>query len=79
MLPFALISSRVVPAPTFEAWRGPTRAPTSAMMDEPEAISLWLLPSGPDQVGDYLVRPTPAAHMGEDPGARKFAAHRCLH
>jgi len=31
--------------------------------ERPEAISLWLLPSGPDQVGDYLVRPTPEAHM----------------
>ena len=36
---------------------------------------MWLLPSGSDQVGDDLVRPTPAAHMGEDLGARKFAAY----
>src|SRR6185503_20640846 len=33
--------------------------------ERPEAISLWLLPSGPDQVGDGLVRPTPGAHMGK--------------
>ena len=31
--------------------------------ERPETKSLWLLPSGPDQVGDSLVRPTPAAHM----------------
>jgi hypothetical protein len=32
--------------------------------ERPETKSLWLLPSGSDQVGDSLVRPTPAAHMG---------------
>src|SRR5688500_1090068 len=31
--------------------------------ERPEAKSLWLLPSGPDQVGDCSVRPTPGAHM----------------
>ena len=43
--------------------------------ERPETKSLWLLPSGSDQVGDSLVRPTPAAHMGEDLGTRKFAAY----
>ena len=42
--------------------------------ERPETKSLWLLPSGPDQVGDSLVRPTPAAHMGEVPVSRKFTA-----
>ena len=40
--------------------------------ERPEAISLWLLPSGPDQVGDGLVRPTPGAHMGKAGHGRKF-------
>ncbi len=33
--------------------------------ERPEAKSLWLLPSGSDQVGDDHVRPTPARHMAE--------------
>ena len=40
--------------------------------ERPEAKSLWLLPSGPDQVGDSLVRPTPGAHMGNARPRRKF-------
>ena len=31
---------------------------------DPQRISLWLLPSGPDQVGDGYVRPTPDARYG---------------
>jgi len=31
--------------------------------ERPGAKSLWLLPSGPDQVGDNAVRPTPAVDM----------------
>src|SRR5687768_13853454 len=31
--------------------------------ERPGTKSLWLLPSGSDQVGDSTVRPTPAAHM----------------
>src|SRR3546814_11143789 len=33
--------------------------------------SLWLLPSGPDQVGEYYVRPTPVRHMGDLMAGRK--------
>ena len=31
--------------------------------ERPGTKSLWLLPSGPDQVGDSPVRPAPARHM----------------
>ena len=37
----------------------------------PGAKSLWLLPSGSDQVGDDPVRPTPAAHMAGSDGMIK--------
>ena len=37
----------------------------------PVAESLWLLPSGSDQVGDDHVRPTPAAHMAGSGGMIK--------
>ena len=47
--------------------------------ERPETKSLWLLPSGSDQVGDSLVRPTPAAHMGEDLGTRKLPHISALH
>jgi hypothetical protein len=40
--------------------------------ERPEAKSLWLLPSGPDQIGDGLARPTPAAHMGAAKDGRKL-------
>lgn len=40
----------------------------------PAAKSLWLLPSGPDQVGDDHVRPTPARRMEEPGGAIKSLA-----
>jgi len=46
--------------------------------ERPETKSLWLLPSGPDQVGDSLVRPTPGAHMGQAPWARKFMSRFIL-
>jgi hypothetical protein len=37
--------------------------------ERPDEKSLWLLPSGPDQVGDDAVRPTPGrADKGEGPG-----------
>src|SRR4051812_33886029 len=39
--------------------------------ERPVAKSLWLLPSGPDQVGDDHVRPTPAAHMAGPGGGFK--------
>jgi hypothetical protein len=39
----------------------------------PGTKSLWLLPSGPDQVGDSAVRRLPRGHMGEDVRARKLA------
>src|SRR3954470_10886744 len=38
----------------------------------PGTKSLWLLPSGPDQVGDSAVRRLPGAHMGEVLVGRKF-------
>ena len=38
------------------------------------AKSLWLLPSGSDQVGDDHVRPTPAAHMAGSGGGFKRLA-----
>ena len=38
----------------------------------PGTKSLWLLPSGPDQVGDSAVRRLPAAHMGEPGPSCKF-------
>jgi hypothetical protein len=47
--------------------------------ERPETKSLWLLPSGSDQVGDSLVRPTPAAHMGEDHVLRKLVGATPLH
>src|SRR5574338_601953 len=37
----------------------------------PGTNSLWLLPSGPDQVGDSAVRRLPAAHMVTNPLSRK--------
>ena len=40
--------------------------------ERPGTKSLWLLPSGSDQVGDSPVRPTPGAHMGEGLRRRKF-------
>src|SRR3546814_4303211 len=39
--------------------------------ERPAANSLWLLPSGPDQVGEYYVRPTPVRHMGDLMAGRK--------
>jgi len=38
----------------------------------PGTKSLWLLPSGPDQVGDSAVRRLPNAHMVEPRMQRKF-------
>src|SRR5206468_12208629 len=38
----------------------------------PGTKSLWLLPSGPDQVGDSAVRRLPFAHMGKGRLPRKF-------
>src|SRR3954471_20116551 len=38
----------------------------------PGTKSLWLLPSGSDQVGDSAVRRLPSAHMGHAPGPCKF-------
>src|SRR3954453_22497026 len=38
----------------------------------PGTKSLWLLPSGSDQVGDSAVRRLPGGHMGERGGACKF-------
>ena len=41
--------------------------------NDPKRISLWLLPSGSDQVGDSLVRPTSAARIWVEAGrACKF-------
>jgi len=42
--------------------------------DDPQRISLWLLPSGPDQVGDGCARPTPTIDMGELDEAIKMLA-----
>ena len=39
--------------------------------ERPVAKSLWLLPSGPDQVGDDHARPTPARPMAEPGGSIK--------
>ena len=41
--------------------------------ERPGAKSLWLLPSGPDQVGDDPVRQTPTAHMAGSGGGIKPA------
>src|SRR5689334_24419543 len=38
----------------------------------PGTKSLWLLPSGPDQVGDSAVRRLPSGHMVEARSACKF-------
>jgi hypothetical protein len=38
----------------------------------PGTNSLWLLPSGPDQVGDSAVRRLPRWDMGEPPPVRKL-------
>src|SRR6478735_8685733 len=46
----------------------------------PGTKSLWLLPSGSDQVGDSAVRRLPAAHMGQDWLSCKFVSGpRLLH
>ena len=47
--------------------------------ERPVAKSLWLLPSGPDQVGDDHVRPTPAAHMPGSGGEIKPASAADAH
>src|ERR1051325_587230 len=40
--------------------------------DNPKRDSLWLLPSGPDQVGEALVRRrSPRRHMADRAGGRK--------
>src|SRR6185437_4936791 len=45
----------------------------------PGAKSLWLLPSGPDQVGDSAVRRLPRSDMVERSFARKFASSLTVH
>src|ERR1700757_2374134 len=46
----------------------------------PGTKSLWLLPSGPDQVGDSAVRRLPSPDMVEGYTLRKFMLKRaCLH
>src|SRR6185295_6627434 len=42
----------------------------------PGTKSLWLLPSGSDQVGDSAVRRLPSAHMVDKPLRRKFSCAR---
>jgi len=39
--------------------------------ERPDEKSLWLLPSGSDQVGDDAVRPTPGRPYGEGSKARQ--------
>ena len=41
----------------------------------PGTKSLWLLPSGPDQVGDSAVRRLPRGHMVRSAASRKFMSH----
>ena len=40
--------------------------------ERPGAKSLWLLPSGSDQVGEDPARPTPACRMAAGPGVCKL-------
>src|SRR4029079_9513985 len=44
----------------------------------PGTKSLWLLPSGPDQIGDSAVRRLRVAHMGEAPGTCKLGGNLSL-
>ena len=44
--------------------------------ERPDTKSLRLLPSGPDRVGDGIVRPTPARHMAAHAPKRKLGRVR---
>jgi hypothetical protein len=67
--------------PPASRWQGGHEIPNEkgGGSRRPGTKSLWLLPSGPDQVGDSAVRRLPRRHMVERPFSCKFATRTVLH
>ena len=72
--PISPVIARGAPAIYWTGSRLLARADGRWEPERPGTKSLWLLPSGSDQVGDSPVRPTPAAHMVDTLDCRKLAA-----